>query len=503
MEVINFNDSKELIRERYNEYEDHVRDALDYWNDLKTKFDYTNKDNVEKYAEHIDLLSPHDKRKAQESLSQCFRMLKDRNLARETTMKVMLGHFDSKINNLNMSLEFYDVISSNLDVDNIDDTIYALLSSEFMYLKSRYQILVKDKAPIFSAFADNYEENERFKINREIEKHNLSLCFIKILLPFARMPEQKILPLLSYFPILSNYLKNPDAAVDLDDFMLDALSLVEHEVHLDFDHCFFVGFCKVPLVNLEKVKTLNLERVNELRDYWTNIQYPALVEKYAPKLCLAPEVIKPENKNTIQRSAKDCKRSAKDCKNQRKTKTNNRNKNKKKSAKSPCAYATSTPSPSPINDAWTAPQEIAIVSKEAKPFSKKQQRIVDRREQRAERRDLQKIVSEREELLLENNIANEELIHLGAHAPLIRALLEKTLRPTVRYEDIKHALEAGLHIRFEENRGNGDYRKLILPNGRNIFLFRPAVPQVGHRFLERLRKGLLEKMDLSAAKISE
>jgi hypothetical protein len=99
-------------------------------------------------------------------------------------------------------------------------------------------------------------------------------------------------------------------------------------------------------------------------------------------------------------------------------------------------------------------------------------------------------------------LAPTDILRLSSstHYDVLVNLLDNTLTPTVRYEDIKSALE-GLGI-LVEARGNGDYRKITLPNGRKIFIYKPAVPQVGKRFLKTLREGLLDKWGLTVAHLN-
>jgi hypothetical protein len=75
---------------------------------------------------------------------------------------------------------------------------------------------------------------------------------------------------------------------------------------------------------------------------------------------------------------------------------------------------------------------------------------------------------------------------------MMRDIFNHNASPNLNYAKIKTALHH-MGITIEEKRGNGDFRKWKLPNGAKVFSFEPAVPQIGHHFLEILRKGLGEK----------
>ena len=75
---------------------------------------------------------------------------------------------------------------------------------------------------------------------------------------------------------------------------------------------------------------------------------------------------------------------------------------------------------------------------------------------------------------------------------MMRDIFNHNASPNLNYAKIKTALHH-MGITIEEKRGNGDFRKWKLPNGAKVFSFEPPVSQIGHHFLDILRKGLGEK----------
>lgn len=93
-------------------------------------------------------------------------------------------------------------------------------------------------------------------------------------------------------------------------------------------------------------------------------------------------------------------------------------------------------------------------------------------------------------------------ISSSTHRTLLKNIIEDNIPPTTSYQSIVSALES-VGTRIISKTGNGDRRKFILPNGRKIFIYKPATTNVGHGFLRILRDGLTEKWGLTTDHIVE
>lgn len=423
-----------------------------------------------------------------------------------------------------------------------------MLTYYYNYISSRFETIIRDKSPVLSKYVGLYEEYDRRRVEHEITKFEFTLEFMKLIYASTDARNKKISYILSYFPILSEILEGKTTKVELDDFCLDSLVLKDHEKSLGIvleslssplahEHE-FMKRTKLPLSNFDGLKPIEDPTFSKTRDDWSK-EYERISELHKPKnpKLLSSEAPKEERNNLLTPTQKK-----------------KNNKRKKKRNKAPRTNLT-TQVPNPSNDvqanqdalstqdmntaATGAHQNEPDKGSEAsllqeinlnhlgveekltvEPIFAEQvidasfntptvkSKTTQSRSKRKKAKKLQKALShqivvkkgsdcESEEDRIHPLMSKDTIINVNSntHYNILADILTKQIQPTTRYEDIVTALKSiGVKV---EARGNGDKRKLILPNDRKIFIYRPAVPQVGHRFINKLFEGLTQKWGLA------
>lgn len=366
------------LEEKLQDFKDYIDDSIDYWCSLKKKFDPDVAYNHQNLQKHWEELNAFDREACKEALDALQRDSQFKIIPpfflRYASMKVNTEHFEKKIDNRKNNLKNFELILEALDTEDVGQVFLSQLSQYMLYVDSRSRAIISDPSPVFSAFANQYEEYDAERIRGEITKNDMPVKFFKSFYPFVK-ENREIQKFLSYCPMLSRSLNDPSSIIDLDAFCLDAIIIKSHG-------------------RLPGGKDVQKNFSQALKD----IQF--MERTFLPIKTLSHSLAAHRSETSVQEES------------------------------------------------------------------------------------------------IHRMLSNTDVIHLNiTHYTTACDLLHNNLPPTVRYDNIITALE-NLGIKVEA-RGNGDYRKLLLPNDRKIFIYRPAVPQVGQRFLTKLRKELLEKWRLT------
>ncbi|MBX9977525.1 MAG: hypothetical protein K2X98_04700 [Alphaproteobacteria bacterium] len=344
----------------------------------------------------------------------------------------------------------------------------------------------------------------------------------KLFYPFVQN-NTDIIKCLSYCPVLSNLLAHSKTPVNLDAFCLDASILFSHDMNISQkpeNKDFMERTGGLPIMDVNDLKLITDPTFNQELQDW-NTAYTKRLEEFSAKWppLTTGKIIEPQEKEISETPSQKKKKKAKK-KRPKKAKapststTSSQDKEEEDkegdvddaSDKSPEPEIISTITSSSSTTTVTTDSVDAISPPSQKKKEKKQQKALDRK------RALDALAFSNTSSSSTSSSTTVNVppsphpllaptdtfkLNSSTHYDVLVNLMENTLKPTIRYEIIESAIESlGIII---ESLGNGDYRKLILPNGRKIFIYRPAVPQAGKRLLKTLREGLFEKWGLTAA----
>lgn len=549
-EAENFEALNSKLSRKIQEFQYHIEDTIDYWESLKTVFMPDNPTNILNFTQNLEMLSDHDREMCMDTLKALQRdpdcRMVPLQILQSATMQNMLKHFDKKIKGLRQSSETYPFMAKALEGGDRNMVFLSYLSHYILYFQSRYERISVDPSPIFSSYANNYGTYERQQIKNEITRNEVLLECLKALYPFVK-DGREIQLFLSYCPVLSGWLANPLCHVDLDAFCLDAVIMMFHKgirsgvnyqdnISTQLRDVLFMDTFQIPIINISAAMPVSDPIFKMSRSVWDRL-YQAKTKQFAPKVTLtqskevqakkgsplAPKV-KPTQfkkgrakkgslRNKLKRKASSSSSSASSSYQMDEYVGSSLSDQKDDVLPPPLDQAieseekTQTPALIPqISEEDTQPHQLSFASQQDKMPSAAPTDVV-LKQTRTQRKQAQKTARalERKSILSETMVAStsissderlDDIFMLSAaHYNIIYDLLTNNLSPTIRYENIVSAL-SNIGIKVEA-RGNGDYRKFLLPNGRKIFLYRPAVPQVGQRFLQKLREELFEKWHLT------
>lgn len=491
--------------------------------------------NINNFEKNLSKLNTYEQNLCKKGMNTLLNDPRFRNI-KSSSLKIMgmkhiMPHFEEKIKMLQNGIKHFERVLSAIYFEDLTMVFLSQLSQHAFYSNSRYQAISSDSSPIFSSFVDQYGEYEKQKIQGEITKNELYLEVLKSLYPFAK-DNENIQTLLSYYPILSSVLNGLSLKVDLDAFCLDAVIIKLHyqgkweknahdNLSKRLEDIQFINRTHLPLIDISMLKPISDAMLNMARNIWTNL-YQNRIEQYTPKVKHTPQETLTSKKFTSAAQQTDINKKKKTRKN-----TASPHHPKKALSQEPIAVKEDKEEAIPVEKEpkqhieatqkhipFALPDNIHIEEQQLDtpqtPTNNKKLFKMSRAQNKAAKKLVKalshSIVGLNNEIpiLAETHhtmLCKSDIFHLNTtHYNIVYGILQKALSPTVRYDNIITALEyLGIKV---EARGNGDYRKLHLPNGRKIFIYRPAAPQVGQLFIAKLSKELFKKWGLAVENLS-